>query len=986
MSKIFRVLSLLALLTLLLGTVNRPVPAAPSTPWESKVDPWVLQATRRGEAEFLVYLKEQADLSGAASLSTKEARSRYVFEQLTRTAARTQGPLLDELRRLRVAFRPYWVVNMVWVRGDRAVVQQLAQRPDVAHLFANPAVRLRQPPANAPYAAEAPSGVEWNINLVGAPQVWAAGVTGEGAVVAGQDTGYDWDHPALKNQYRGWDGSSADHNYNWHDAIHNDINGNGTNPCGFDSTVPCDDHGHGTHTMGTVVGDDGGTNQIGMAPGARWIGCRNMEEGEGTPATYIECFQWFIAPTDQSGNNPRPDLAPDVINNSWGCPPSEGCTDPTVLQSVVENTRAAGIVVVVSAGNDGSSCSTVQDPAAIYEASFSVGATDSSDSIAYFSSRGPVTVDGSNRRKPDISAPGVSIRSSVPGGGYEGGWSGTSMAGPHVAGLVALLVSADPSLAGQVDTLENLIEQSAVPLYTSQGCGGDTSTTRPNNTYGWGRIDAWAAYQALNLHQLAVSKRTDADVLLPGETFSYTLTLTHTVGFTETYNVVLSDTLPAHLEFVSASGTYTWNGSTVRWEYPAMAPDAVVSETLTVRVAADAPDGTILNAAYGASSDEAAPATGAPVGVQVAPYSAVLSKRVSASQALPGQVLTYTLRLRNTHDFASLSALTISDTLPTGTTFVTATLPFTRTGDTFVWGRPDLPARASWEVNLSVRVPLTSGETILRNADYAGFSAETGKVTAPPVDVAVEPYSLEAAAAPPIAYAPPGAPLTYTFTLTNPHSWAALAPLTLTVSLPPQAALVSAEAPYTQTGQGIVWQAVSLPAGGVWSRTLTVSGTLSGTFPLTYTAGSGQTAPLSGTVRMGVGDVMPTVSDGGYTTTVDPPRGSEPGIAFIHVITNTSAFTLTYEFALSDDLGWPTGSIPPVTLAPGEHAEIASGFYLPADTPPGTRNRLRTLITSPQVPLLSAEIVDTVQVRYQLFLPIALRPDGSHRPVRSLGR
>jgi subtilisin family serine protease len=243
--------------------------------------------------------------------------------------------------------------------------------------------------------------------------------------------------------------------------------------------------------MGTMVGDDGGTNRLGMSPAARWIGCRNMNQGFGTPASYIECFQWFVAPTDLNGANPDPAKAPHVINNSWGCPDFEGCSQDT-LRQVVENTRAAGIVVVASAGNDGNNCSTVADPPSHYQASFTVGATNSSDGIAGFSSRGPVTVDGSNRRKPDVSAPGVGIRSSVPGGGY-GSASGTSMAGPHVAGLVGLLLSGRPDLAGQVDVIQQIIERSALPRTTSQGCGGDSETAVPNNTFGYGRIDALAA-------------------------------------------------------------------------------------------------------------------------------------------------------------------------------------------------------------------------------------------------------------------------------------------------------------------------------------------------------------------------------------------------------------------------------------------------------------------------------------------------------------
>jgi subtilisin family serine protease len=245
-----------------------------------------------------------------------------------------------------------------------------------------------------------------------------------------------------------------------------------------------------------MVGDDGGANQVGVAPGAKWIGCRNMNGGNGTPATYTECWQWFLAPTDLANQNPDPAMAPDVINNSWSCPPSEGCdvAATAAMQLVVASVRAAGIVPVVSAGNSGSSCSTISSPAAIYDASFTVGSTTSTDAASSFSSRGPVTVDGSGRMKPDIAAPGSNVRSSIPGGAYAS-FSGTSMAAPHVAGLVALLLSIDPALAGNVSRIEEIVRASAFhPTAVSQVCGGIDTNVFPNNTFGAGRIDALAMY------------------------------------------------------------------------------------------------------------------------------------------------------------------------------------------------------------------------------------------------------------------------------------------------------------------------------------------------------------------------------------------------------------------------------------------------------------------------------------------------------------
>ncbi len=474
--------------------------------WQSKVDEDVLSSTiDGGQTDFLVIMKDQLEVS-TKHLHTKNEKAAFAFSQLRTHARQSQKAIQQWLRAEGVAFDSYFIVNLLHIEGDYALVKALAQRTDVARINANPIVHQEFINEKPHTSTQNEKTIPWGISKIKADQVWALGYQGAGVVVGGQDTGYDWTHPAIKGKYRGWDGTIADHNYNWHDAIHAiDAGNSGTNPCGLDSNVPCDDHGHGTHTMGTMVGDDGAGNQIGVAPAAKWIGCRNMERGDGTPMTYIECFEWFMAPTDLNNMNPDPSKAPHVINNSWGCPTSEGCNTSnfSVMETALNNLKSSGVMVVVSAGNSGSGCSTVNTPAAIYQESFSVGAMDINDNIANFSSRGPVTVDGSNRMKPNVSAPGVNVKSSIPGAGYAN-YSGTSMAGPHVAGTVALIISANASFSGNPNAIEDLLEQTATAYTTNQTCGGDNNTSVPNNVFGYGEIDALAAVnQAVTLLPLS---------------------------------------------------------------------------------------------------------------------------------------------------------------------------------------------------------------------------------------------------------------------------------------------------------------------------------------------------------------------------------------------------------------------------------------------------------------------------------------------------
>ncbi len=467
--------------------------------WQNKVEKTLLSTpTSTEKIEFMVLLKQQADVSAAKLLTTKEEKGQYVFSTLKSTARRTQQTIIDLLDTKNVIYKNFYLVNSFWVFGTLSDIEMLAKLPEVEKITLNPSIKFGGPVSKESLVnPTAKKALEWGITQTKADQVWALGYKGQGVVIGGQDTGYDWEHPALKAKYRGWNGSTADHNYNWHDAI---TTGNG-GVCGLNSPIPCDDDEHGTHTMGTMVGDDGGANQIGMAPDAKWIGCRNMDEGNGTPATYIECFEWFLAPTDLNNLNPNPSKAPHVINNSWGCPLSEGCNTSnfSTMEMAVDNLKLAGVVVVVSAGNSGSDCGSIDDPSAIFENSFTVGATKNNDGIANFSSRGVVTIDGSNRLKPDISAPGVDIRSCIPGGGYDS-FNGTSMAGPHVAGMVALIISAYPTLAGNVDSIETIIKNSALHLTSNQDCGTVLGSSIPNAVYGYGRIDVLAAINSVVLN------------------------------------------------------------------------------------------------------------------------------------------------------------------------------------------------------------------------------------------------------------------------------------------------------------------------------------------------------------------------------------------------------------------------------------------------------------------------------------------------------
>nr|WP_229334795.1 S8 family serine peptidase [Streptomyces flavotricini] len=468
--------ALAALTTALLLPVGAGVAAAAPEPGptaaaaERKIEPKLrTQLDDSGKAVFWVYLNSAADLTAAGRQKTRAAKAETVLHAKQEHAVRSQAEVIKALDGAKAEYTSYWIVNAVRVVGSQKLAGTLAQRPEVSRIDADDKVTLPKP-AEGKREKAAADAVEWNIDRIKAPQVWdQLGVRGEGIVVANIDSGVDYTHPAVNGQYRGKNADgSYDHNHNWFD------------PAGVCPTAaPCDNNDHGTHTMGTMVGDDGGANKIGVAPGAKWIAAKGCETNSCSEASLLAAGQWIVAPTDLSGQNPRPDLAPHVVNNSWG-----SATHDDWYQQIVDTWRAAGIFPAFSNGNSGPGCATSGSPGD-YASSYSSGAFDINGAIASFSSRG---AGPGGIVKPNIAAPGVNVRSSVPGGGYEA-FSGTSMASPHTAATVALLWSAAPALEGDVARTEELLNGTAQDTDNGQ-CGGNAAD---NNVFGEGKLDAFAA-------------------------------------------------------------------------------------------------------------------------------------------------------------------------------------------------------------------------------------------------------------------------------------------------------------------------------------------------------------------------------------------------------------------------------------------------------------------------------------------------------------
>lgn len=539
MKSILRPVVVVVILGLFVGPVI-PATAAPSTEDPEPVIEPELQAQFMVEEEagFMIQFRHQPNLALAYELDW-ETRGRFVVNSLQFAAEKTQERVRAYLDLRGVEYQSFWINNTILVNtSDQTTFDGLLNFVEIDSLRARRRPTLHEPVSEAPSLTINAAGVEANIAHVGAPDVWAQGYDGKDIVVANIDTGVNYLHAALVRQYRGNLGEGQfDHNYNWWDPA-----------IGGSQSVPNDWHGHGSHTMGTILGDDGAGNQVGMAPGASWIACQAFE---GNDAELLECGQFLLAPWDLNKQNPDPARRPHVINNSWG--DCHQYFDSWYL-GMVESWLAAGIYPVFSNGNT-STCAypsppglnTVGNPAR-YGLVTAVGSTGNHNGrYANHSNWGPTddpdisNPHGYPNLKPQVVAPGVDIRSVDKSGNDYRLMSGTSMSAPHVSGLVALMWDAAACLIGEPLATESIIMATANPILYDDGTGNGAHS--PNYATGWGEINAPAAVQAARDY-CGADFRIDAapekvEICAPAEAL-YDVNLTPITGYDKPVTLTVS--------------------------------------------------------------------------------------------------------------------------------------------------------------------------------------------------------------------------------------------------------------------------------------------------------------------------------------------------------------------------------------------------------------------------------------------------------------
>ena len=490
-NSIVKILSVLLLVALLFSGAPLGASAEKAAPQQAVVvEQAVLEEIQaNGTASYMINFKYDVDLSPAFTMNWVD-RGWFVYNTLVAQRDSTQAAVQEYLSNAKVEYTSFWINNSISVKqSDNVILNAIQSFEGVESITAPKVMYLAEPTLAGDSELMA---IEPNISHVKATDVWGMGITGEGFTVANIDTGVRYTHEAVVNQYRGNDGGTFSHDYNWLD------------PYASAYQAPRDDNGHGTHTMGTMVGKVAdNVNQIGMAPGADWMACRGCSTNQCAGDQLLACAQWVAAPTKMDGSGVDTTKRPVAVNNSWG-----DCdqTYDDWYQEVVDAWVAAGIYPVFSNGNN-SNCyypvnppeGTVGNPARYGNVS-GVGSTGQSNATyAGHSNKGPSDVadtinpiDGSEFVKPQFMAPGVAIRSSLNGSDTQyASYNGTSMSAPHVTGLIALIREAAPCLEdyGQIETL---IQNTATEIDPAPGHTGGV----PNNSVGWGEINAKAAVEA----------------------------------------------------------------------------------------------------------------------------------------------------------------------------------------------------------------------------------------------------------------------------------------------------------------------------------------------------------------------------------------------------------------------------------------------------------------------------------------------------------
>ena len=433
----------------------------------AKVQTVLQSLSARETIPVIVTLTDQGKdlISSAGAAGARRGAGRLaLLKKLKAQAQREQASLRGYLQQQGVTnIQSLWLVNALAFRATPAQIDTIAAMPEVASVTLNGTVSAPVTPPTTPVAtlqALAATSVSWNIAALNAPALWNLGDTGQGVVVALLDTGVDYaGNTDLQAKWRTQGG--------WFDP-----SGMSTIPYDYAESSLAPDFGHGTAVAGLILGESG----IGVAPGAQWIAAKIFKQGSSTTnfSDIHAAFQWLLDPD----GNPNTDDMPDIVNGSWGLDEINQC-DKT-YETDVQNLKALGIAVVFSAGNNGPDSSTSISPGN-YPESLAVGAVDSSENIANFSSRGPSACGGA--MYPQVVAPGVSVTSF----GLDGSSAtvdGTSFSAPEVVGILALLRNAYPDTP--MATLEKAVEESATPLSPS-----------PDNTYGYGFANALAAYNLL---------------------------------------------------------------------------------------------------------------------------------------------------------------------------------------------------------------------------------------------------------------------------------------------------------------------------------------------------------------------------------------------------------------------------------------------------------------------------------------------------------